>query len=184
MANSTIEITDHSGIKDWLTPKGVITIPSFIGRALAAIVIMIGPTFSLASLAAIIDPSSTNGVVNATVGVVAVTSFLLGLWILLATFTKHYRTKGMSAPFFFALFTPVMPLMLVVTWIFSSKERRLYNEHLANQQAVLRKMAKQNRKTKSIDESLEPRYGRQSRTAKKQEPTFRDNDAPTVRRRR
>ncbi len=184
MANSAIEITDHAGIIDWMTPKGVITVPSFILRALAALVIFAAPTLIAASVAAFIDDSGTNGTINLTVGLVAIISIALGVWVLLATLTKHYRTKGVFVPFLFALLTPVLPFMLVITWLFSSKEHRLYNEHLATQQAALRKMAKAKRKPKSIDERAEPRYGRQARTAKRTEPTFGDKSEPTVRRRR
>lgn len=184
MANSAVEITDHAGLIDWLTPKGVISVSSFIFRAIIGIFIAIGPVLVLSSLTVFIDPQGQSNVLTTVLLLFGGASFLVGLWIILATVTKHYRTKGMFAPFFFALITPVMPLMLIVTWIFSSKERRLHNEHLAKQQAVLRKMAREKRKTKSIDENPEPRYGRQSKAAKRVEPILRDNDAPTVRRRR
>ncbi|KAB7614688.1 hypothetical protein F9L33_08635 [Amylibacter sp. SFDW26] len=180
MANAKVEIKKQVGVFDWFTPVGVITVPSFILRALTAVLIFPIPTLIAASAAAVIDKDSTNGTINLTVGLVAITSIVLGIWVLLATLTKHYRTKGVFAPFLFALLTPVLPFMLVLTWLFSSKERRTHYEHLAEQQAALRKMAKSKRKTKSMGGRTNAGYRRLA----KDKASYRDDGAPTVRRRR
>jgi|GEM_PF-3286903 len=187
MENSAVQITEHSGIFDWVTPKGVITTPSFIFRALAGVFILIAPIAALLFIEAFVNELTVPNDFIIVFSVLNVFCFLLGLWIILVSVTKHYRTKGMPASFFFALITPVMPFMLVVTWIFASKEKRFQNEHLAKQQAALRKMARKKRKAKSIDDSREPRYvgqPKKTHTVSQTRTEVRDNDAPTVVRRR
>ena len=68
-------------------------------------------------------------------------------WFLLATITKYYRTSGMPIPFIFALATPFLPFMLLITYFISSKVEREINQALAAEQLIYRKAQREKKKT-------------------------------------
>ena len=134
--------TKVSSIGSWLSPAGVITGGRLGFRMLCVFALIVLSMFVLG----LSSQAENEAVQNAVDGIAA--GFLLvgvpiAIWIILVSLTKHYRTKGVWAPFFFALITPFMPFMFFFTWIFSSKERAKVNIELAKEQAKVPKLERE-----------------------------------------
>ncbi|WP_133117362.1 hypothetical protein [Paramylibacter kogurei] len=121
------------GLLEWMSPFGVITNGEFISRLVTLVMVLVAPV----ALIAVGSGQQSEVIAMASMGLLFFVPF--ALWMVLATVTKQYRTKGVFAPFFFALFTPILPIMFFLTWFFSSRENRETNQALAKVQREHRK---------------------------------------------
>ncbi|GHA49307.1 hypothetical protein GCM10008927_13110 [Amylibacter ulvae] len=143
----------NGGILEWMSPFGVITTGEFILRLIILVMIMLAPI----ALIAVGYEQPSEAVAIASMGLMFVVP--VALWMVLTTVTKQYRTKGVFAPFFFALFTPILPVMFFLTWFFSSRENRETNQALAKLQREHRtnRAAKKPRTTIKVSTQPEKR---------------------------
>lgn len=171
--------TNVSNIKNWLSPRGVIAGGRLALRLLAMVAFIVLSMLTLGLIAQVAN-GSLLVVVESIAAIFLIVGLPLAFWIILATLTKHYRAKGVWAPFLFALITPFMPFMFFVTWIFSSKERAKRNIQMANESA---------RVTKSGEEGIETATGQHMQEQAHQrrpiqgDAKSRNEDAETVVRR-
>ncbi len=134
--------TKVSSIGSWLSPAGVITGGRFGFRMLFVFALIVLSMFVLGLSSQVENEAVQNAVDGIAAGFLLV-GVPIAIWIILVSLTKHYRTKGVWAPFFFALITPIMPFMFFFTWIFSSKERAKVNMELAKEQAKVPKLERE-----------------------------------------
>jgi len=139
-----------------MSPHGVITGGAYAGRVIAMVLFMLVPFFVyLVIPASLHKDGQLNDILTVIVGI-SVLAIPIGVWMLLTNTTKHYRTRGVRLPFFFALITPLMPLMFFFTWLFSSKDARARNQLLAEQQHELRLRVKTERMKALSNDAPEP----------------------------
>jgi hypothetical protein len=188
MTTPNIKITSTAGFLDWVSPGGVITGGAYAGRVVVIVLFMLVPFFVyLAIPANLYEDGQLNDTLTAIVGI-SVLALPIGVWMLLTNTTKHYRTRGVRLPFFFALITPMMPVMFFFTWLFSSKDVRERNLLLAEQQRELRQRAKAEQIDAMSNDVPKPPSETISKVASSPVQYTRNvalaKDNPTVRRRR